>query len=114
KREPLPFLAPQWTYLADSQDNFAWALFGEMSYDISDMLEASVALRYDHDHRENTTETPQIFLDTHVNPVTAVNALEGQVRKKSWDELQPKVTLRFKPSDDWTAYLGYSRGFRSG
>jgi iron complex outermembrane receptor protein len=117
-RDPLPLNAPQATYLADSQDNFAWAMFGEMSYDISDLLEASFALRYDHDNRENTTETPQEFIPALINcntvPQPVPCAFTGQIRKKSWDELQPKVTLRFKPNDDWTMYLGYSRGFRSG
>ena len=108
KRQPLPINAPQASFLADSQNNIAWALFGEISYDISDTLEGSIALRYDHDHRENTTETPTIFL-----PPTP-GAASGQVRSNSWDELQPKATLRWKPSDQWTAYLSYSRGFRSG
>ena len=36
------------------------------------------------------------------------------MRKETWDELQPKVTLRFKPNDDVTTYVSYSRGFRSG
>lgn len=97
----------QFTYLADSQDNFAWAVFGDFSYDITDKLEGSVALRYDNDDRENTTETPANFLPTPT-------AFPGQVRKHSWDELQPKVTLRYKPADDRMWYVGYSRGFRSG
>jgi iron complex outermembrane recepter protein len=97
----------QFTYLADSQDNFAWAVFGDFSYDLTDKLEGSVALRYDNDDRENTTETPANFLPTPT-------AFPGQVRKHSWDELQPKVTLRYKPADDRTWYVGYSRGFRSG
>ncbi len=97
----------QFTYLADSQDNFAWAVFGDFSYDITDKLEGSVALRYDKDERENTTETPANFLPTPT-------AFPGQVRKHTWDEVQPKVTLRYKPSDDRTWYVGYSRGFRSG
>jgi iron complex outermembrane recepter protein len=97
----------QFTYLADSQDNFAWALFGDLSFDITDRLEGSVALRYDEDERENTTETPAAFLPTPTS-------FPGQVRKHTWDELQPKVTLRYKPADDRTLYVGYSRGFRSG
>src|SRR5688572_22406881 len=28
RRDPLPLFNPQFTYLADSQDNFAWAVFG--------------------------------------------------------------------------------------
>jgi iron complex outermembrane receptor protein len=97
----------QFTFLADSQDNFAWAVFGDFSYDLTDKLEGSVALRYDNDERENTTETPAEFLPTPT-------AFPGQVRKHTWDELQPKVTLRYKPADDRTWYVGYSRGFRSG
>jgi len=114
KRTPLPIFAPQYTFLSDSQDNFAWALFGEVSYDITETLEGSFALRYDHDHRKNTTDTPQVLLDTFVNPFVTPPALSGQVRAKTWDDLQPKVTLRYKPNDDLTAYIGYSRGFRSG
>jgi iron complex outermembrane receptor protein len=97
----------QFSFLADSQDNFAYAVFGDLSFDISDRLEGSVALRYDEDERENTTETPANFLPT-------ATAFPGQVRKHTWDELQPKVTLRYKPAVDRTLYIGYSRGFRSG
>ena len=107
KRTPLPIFDPQFTFLADSQDNFAWALFGELEFDITDRLEAAVALRYDRDDRENTTETPQEFLPTD-------EAFTGEVRKETWDEWQPKVTLTYRPSDALTMYAGYSRGFRSG
>jgi iron complex outermembrane receptor protein len=118
KEDPLPFFNPQFSFLSDSQDNLAWAVFGELSYDFTDRLEGSVALRYDEDTRENTTETPQEFLpdpiacDTIPTPVPC--AFTGQVREETWDELQPKVTLRFKPNEDVTTYLSYSRGFRSG
>ena len=118
KTTPLPMFAPQWTFLADSQDNLAWAVFGELSYDLTDRVEASIALRYDNDERENTTETPQEFIpdaiacDTVPQPV--VCATTGDVRKETWSELQPKLTLRFKPNDSVTTYLSYSRGFRSG
>jgi len=119
KRTPLPqwsFLDPfnttnrQQTYLADSQDNTAWALFGEASFDMTERLEGSLALRYDRDDRENTTQTPAQFIP---GPLQGI-AFPGQVREESWDDLQPKLTLRFQPNDDWTLYAGYSRGFRSG
>lgn len=103
-------LRPQFTYLADTQDNFAWAVFGEISYDVSELLEVSLSLRYDRDNRKNRTATPPAFI-----PAAVVGQLvTGQVRTESWDDLQPKATLRFQPSDDWTLYAGYSRGFRSG
>jgi iron complex outermembrane receptor protein len=98
---------PQTTFLADSQDNFAWAVFGELATDLGERTELSVALRYDEDTRENTTLTPTAFLPT-------ATATTGQVREETWDELQPRVTLRYQPSDSVTLYGSLGRGFRSG
>jgi iron complex outermembrane recepter protein len=110
RREPLPLFNPQFTYLADAQDNFAWAVFGNVDVDLTDKLELSTALRYDRDHRENTTRTPADFIPA---PLVGI-AFPGQVRTHTWDDVQPKVTLRHKPTRDSTLYVGYSRGFRSG
>jgi iron complex outermembrane receptor protein len=110
KRTPLPLFAPQFTFLADRQNNDAWAVFGDVTYDFTDQLELDVSLRYDRDRRENTTLTPQEFI-----PADLVGtAFPGQVRTETWDDLQPKVTLRYMPSQIWNIYGGYSRGFRSG
>ena len=98
---------PSSTFLADSQDNLAWSLFGNVTYAPTARTELDLALRYDEDTRENTTETPTAFLP---DP----SARTGQVRKNTWSEWQPKGTLRFKPRDNLTLYGGWSRGFRSG
>jgi iron complex outermembrane receptor protein len=95
------------SFLADSQDNLAWAVFGELATDLGERMELSVALRYDEDTRENTTLTPTAFLPTP-------DAQTGEVREETWDELQPRVTLRYQPSDMVTLYGSYGRGFRSG
>lgn len=99
----------QTTFLADEQDNFAWSVFGEIAYDISDRLELSAALRYDEDTREQTTLTPQAFLEG-----ARLSGETGNVREETWDELQPRVTLRYSPSQNLTLFGGYSKGFRSG
>ena len=96
----------QLTFLADGQDNFAWALYGELAYDINERTELSFALRYDEDTREQTTLTPQPFL--------VLEGQTGEVREETWDELQPRLTLRYQPSDNLTLFGGYSKGFRSG
>jgi iron complex outermembrane receptor protein len=110
RREPLPLFDPQFTFLADAQDNLAWAVFGNIDVNLTDTLELSTALRYDRDDRKNTTETPAEFIPA---PLVGI-AFPGQVRTHTWDDLQPKVTLRHKPTRDSTLYIGYSRGFRSG
>jgi iron complex outermembrane receptor protein len=96
------------SFLADGQDNMAWAVFGEVATDLGERTELSVALRYDEDTRENTTLTPDAFL------AALPSASEGEVREETWDEWQPRVTLRYEPSDNLTLFGSYGRGFRSG
>ncbi len=104
-------LNPQFSYLADGQDNFAWALFANAGYEISPEFRVDASLRYDRDKRRQTTLTPQGFL-----PVVpgVPQAQSGEVRTAVFDDWQPKITLTYEPSADVTIYGGYSRGFRSG
>ncbi len=104
-------LNPQFSFLSDGQDNFAWALFANAGYEFTDQFRVDASLRYDRDKREQTTLTPQGFL-----PVVpgVPQALSGEVRTVTFDDWQPKLTLTYEPSPDLTIYGGYSRGFRSG
>lgn len=104
-------LNPQLTFLADGQDNFAWALFANAGYEFSDKFRVDGSLRYDRDRRQQTTLTPQNFLPVVPGVPTARS---GEVRTAVFDDWQPKVTLTWTPNRDLTIYGGYSRGFRSG
>ncbi len=104
-------LNPQQTFLADSQDNFAWALFGNAIWKLNEQLRVDASLRYDRDRRENTTLTPANFLP---NVPGFPPGVTGQVRKRTFDAWQPKLTLTWKPLDNVTLFGGWSRGFRSG
>ncbi len=98
---------PNFSFLADSQNNYAWAVFGDATIELPHRFEFDAALRYDRDTRRNTTDTPTAFLP---DP----SATSGEVRRHTWSKLQPKGTLRFKPTDNVTLYTSWSRGFRSG
>jgi iron complex outermembrane receptor protein len=98
------------TFLADSQDNNAWAVFGNATYEFSPQWELDAAVRYDKDSRANTTETPAAFL----TGAALAAAHTGEVRHADFSATQPKVTLRYRPNSDWTIYGGWGRGFRSG
>lgn len=104
-------LNPQFSYLADGQENFAWALFANAGYEFSSEFRVDASLRYDRDRRRQTTLTPQNFLP---NVPGVPQAQSGEVRTVSFDDWQPKLTLTYEPSPDLTIYGGYSRGFRSG
>jgi iron complex outermembrane receptor protein len=104
-------LNPQATFLADDQHNFAWAVFADATYDISDQIRVDLGLRYDNDHRRNTTLTPTGFLP---NVPGFPAGATGEVRSVTFDDWQPKITLTWQPSSNVTVYGGYARGFRSG
>ncbi|WP_284359520.1 TonB-dependent receptor [Candidatus Phycosocius spiralis] len=85
-----------------NNDNSAWAIFGQAAYDITPKLEASLALRYDKEERENT------------NTVTGPVALIGVKRKNNFDQVQPRISFRYKANDAISLYGTYGEGFRSG
>ena len=103
-------LNPQFSFLSDKQDNFAWALFANLSYDLTEQFKVDLGLRYDRDRRRNTTLTPPQFMNAPGLP----DGTTGEVRKAIFDDWQPKVTLTWEPTDTLNFYGGYSRGFRSG
>lgn len=103
--------SPQSTFLADSQNNFAWAVFANLGYEFSERFRVDASLRYDRDKRINTTLTPTAFLP---NVPGFPQGATGEKRRAVFDDIQPKITLTYQPSDDVTLYGGYSRGFRSG
>lgn len=88
----IPFLN-----IVEDNDNTAWAVFGQVEYDLMKDLELAVGLRYDEDKREHTGIAPVV-----TSP------------KKTFKDLQPRVILTRRWTDDFLAYGGYSRGFRSG
>jgi len=102
--------------LGDTNENFAYAAFAQMNYDLTDALELSLALRYDKDEREQTTDIDQEFLPIYEDPDTGElsGPIDGEKRKRDYDSLQPKVSLRWQASDNLMVYGSYSEGFRSG
>ena len=72
------------SFLADDNDNSAFAVFGQLNYDVTDSFEASVALRYDEDERIQTT-----------SPFHTGGA-PNERRRETFDKLQPKVSLRYQ------------------
>ncbi len=106
-------LNPQTSFLSDTQHNFAWAGYADLEYDLTDALEASVSLRYDRDHRKNTTDTPQNYLN-QINVPGFPQGISGEKRSHTFSSWQPKATLRYKANDNVSLYASYSKGFRSG
>lgn len=104
---------PLTSFIADDNNNEAWAMFFNAAYDLTDRLELSVAGRYDHDKRVQTVDPGQGLYDGAGNFTTAIGQ-PGATNRASFDLFQPKVTLRYQPSDTATLYASWGKGFRSG
>ena len=110
-------LNPSLYYLADSQNNWAWAVYGDVAAELTKQIELDMQLRYDDDRRQNRTLTPNSGCSIY-NGIGGLcligGAPTGQVRNVSFSAVQPKFTLRYKPEDNVTLYADWGRGFRSG
>lgn len=102
-----PIGALTWT----QNKNKAYALFGQVAYDITSQLEVSAAVRWDKEQRRSINETPLAFAPPQYE---GDPNYEGLTRKSTFEDVQPRVSLRYKPTDDTAFYVTYGEGFRSG
>ncbi|MEO1658805.1 MAG: TonB-dependent receptor [Pseudomonadota bacterium] len=104
---------PTTSFLADDNDNTAWALFFNFAYDVTDQFELSFAGRYDEDEREQTVSSLN-GLYAADGTLIAPQGAPGAVNEKTFSRFQPKVTARYLFSDDASVFASWGRGFRSG
>jgi len=94
---------PTTSFLADENDNDAWAVFGSVDFEITDLVDLSLALRYDKEERVQ-----------NVSPLQFPAGVPGAQNMSEFDKVQPKVTLRYQPNDNTNFYGTWGEGFRSG
>ena len=91
--------------------NRAWAAFGNVAYDLTDRLELSFAGRYDKDRRRQAVRADQTgSLPTGCSAATPDNC----IKRNSYDLFQPKVSAKYKVSNDVNLFGSWGVGFRSG
>jgi iron complex outermembrane recepter protein len=99
-------------------DNFktnVYAVFGGADYNVSDQLTVGVAMRYDSERRKVNNLVP-----VAADPITGGPVNPGQAfgpiapKSKTFNQLQPKITLSFKPGDQLTLFANWGIGFKSG
>jgi iron complex outermembrane receptor protein len=89
-----PFFAPPTTL---NHENTSWAVFGQVSFDVSDRMNITAGLRYTDDEKDLTGIATNF-------PVTPVNVQDEQV---SWD-----LSAMFTINDSVNVYGRLANGFR--
>ena len=123
-------------YYDDFLYSDVYAAFANAAYDVADGLELAMALRYDIEDRKVSNNVPKIAPQTpgfgsfgvpvcpngpanctyYINPFYNVNPTLDSIpsRSNSFDQLQPKITINWKPDSDLSVFASYGYGFRSG
>jgi iron complex outermembrane receptor protein len=99
------------SWFADTDIDKVYAAFGNVSYDVTQALEASLALRYDKDDASQIVDPRNTG---GVPPGCSSAAGSNCTRSTSFDRLQPKVSLKYQLDKDAQVYASWGRGFRSG
>lgn len=105
----------------DDFDTSVIAAFGELSFDVGESSELSIALRWDQEDRKVSNKVPNVNasgLNIHaqgpINPGFLANPGGIPDRKETFDQVQPKVSWRWAASDAVNVYASWGIGFRSG
>lgn len=102
---------PTLSFFADNNHNRAWALFGNVAYDLTDRFELSFAGRYDKDRRRQAVRADQTgSLPAGCSAATPDNC----IKRNSYDLFQPKFSAKYKVSDTVNLFGSWGVGFRSG
>jgi len=102
---------PTLSWFADTDIDKVYAGFGNVSYDVTSALEASLAVRYDKD------DASQIVDPRNTGGVPpGCSAAPGSdcTRSTSFQRMQPKASLKYQLDPDAQVYASWGRGFRSG
>ena len=103
----------------DSFNTDVFSLFGQVSFDLSDVTELSIEGRYDKEKRSVNNNVPGAASALYYGGGAPINPAMASVgdtipsRDKSYDQFQPKISLTTQ-GENTTVYASYGVGFRSG
>ncbi len=92
-----------------TQETDSSAAFGQVDYDITDRLTATVGLRYSADDKSFRYDATYASV-----PDTGSASLFVVDDSKKFDSISGRLGLKYQFTDDLNAYATYNRGFKSG
>jgi iron complex outermembrane receptor protein len=99
----------------DRFETSVYAAFGSANFSPADGFDIGVALRYDIEDRSVTNLVPNVndpITGGPINPGQASGPIRGQ--SEVYEQLQPKITLRYALTPDLNIFGNWGVGFKSG
>ena len=114
-RQPQPNspINPTLSFLADNNNNLAYAFYGNVSYEIINGLVADFGYRYDNDDRHQNV-SPLSFPVGVPTGCTTTSGARPCTLSHDFSQGQPKFTLSYKVNPELMLFADYGVGFRSG
>jgi outer membrane receptor protein involved in Fe transport len=108
---PNPAGDPAWWFSHDDVEWDQWAVFGDITFNLTDQWILSVGARYFDQESERVYEVDKTFI---TSPVWPDFAPDTGKRKSDDSDWVPKISLTYKINEDSLVYALYSEGFRAG
>ncbi len=91
-----------------------WAAYVDLTYAFTDTWDASIGLRYNYDQKNFKMRAFDVESD--LGPFFALGFTSAGFLEdtRSWNDLTPRVLVRWRPVDDWMAYASVTAGYKSG
>lgn len=101
--------------IPNTDETQAFAVFGEVSYDMSDQWNATLGIRYSDEEKTDFTSVGAIFGDfTGLESTGSVVEFFTRSEKATWDDISPRIVMTYTPSDETMLYASATKGFKSG
>lgn len=93
-----------------TQDTDSYAVFGQVDYDLTDQLTATVGLRYSADNK--TFHYDSTYASNVGDPT--FNIFPTVDASRTFDSVSGRLGLKYTVNDDVNVYATYNRGYKSG
>lgn len=98
-------------------DTNTWSVFGDFTYDVSDVVSVSVGGRYTVDERSSRVLRRTYiggFSEFFGGTPTLLATTSDFNGSEEWTDFSPRASISFQPDSVNNFYLSYSQGFKGG
>ena len=90
----------------------AWALYSEVTWNITDQLSVTGGLRYSNESKDGQGQPVSPFFFDNIDLLGA--PIAPNIGEIDFDRLDPSLIIEFEPNPDFLIYASYNQSFRSG